>query len=84
MQQEPAFYAEGETVWKAPVEHKKTDGSITISLGFKLCRMTDAGGGNAPAVAAILSAHEPLVAYVRRCASNCTEANELLKKVEGR
>ena len=33
--------------------------------------------------ARLIAAAPDLLAYVRRCASNCAEANELLKRVEG-
>ena len=39
--------------------------------------------GKPHADARLIAAAPDLLAYVRRCASNCAEANDLLKRVEG-
>ncbi|MDG2570869.1 hypothetical protein P7L87_25290 [Vibrio parahaemolyticus] len=54
-----------------------------------ICMVTDAEhiGGitrhEAEASARAIALVPEMVDYVRRCASNCAEANELLKRVEG-
>ena len=61
MVQHQEFRADGECVWVEPVEKRNADGSLSITLGFKLCVMTEAGEGNAEGVAQMLSLHGPML-----------------------
>ena len=35
------YYAKGRGVWKRPILTKNDDGSATISIGFKICKISD-------------------------------------------
>ncbi|MEA6930782.1 hypothetical protein ONR30_23660, partial [Salmonella enterica subsp. enterica serovar Kentucky] len=41
------YYGQDGAVWKAPIETRKEAGSTTISIGFKVCTMTDVVGPEA-------------------------------------
>jgi hypothetical protein len=52
-----AYYAKDGAVWKEPVTTRKPDGSRVISIGFKVCTMTDVVGEEAAeSVAALMNA----------------------------
>lgn len=38
------YYGKDGAVWKAPIETRKEGGATTISIGFKVCTMTDVVG----------------------------------------
>jgi len=61
MAQHQQFSAQGESIWVEPSHNVSGDRSRTITLGFELCRMTEAGQGNAEAVAQMLSLHGPML-----------------------
>jgi len=53
------YYAKGSDVWKRPVEIAREAGKKTISLGFKVCTVTDVvGDEGAETVAALLTMAE--------------------------
>jgi hypothetical protein len=55
MSEEPAYYANGATIHKAPVRTRNQNGSTNISLGFPVCELTDwVGEEQAETVAELL------------------------------
>ncbi len=38
---EPRYYVSGESIWKNPIETENDDGSKNITLGFKVCTVSE-------------------------------------------
>jgi hypothetical protein len=50
-----SYYAKDGIVWKSPIQNKHADGSLTITIGFPVCKMHDAAEGQEGIVAAMLN-----------------------------
>ena len=48
----PLYYVKGNVVYQRPVEHKRLNGSVNVSMGFAVCEVRD--GVSPKAVAALL------------------------------
>lgn len=57
------YYAKDGMVWKHPIETMKLDGTLSITIGFPVCKMHDAVGEDAAeAVAQLMNIghqHQP-------------------------
>lgn len=53
------YYAKGDVVWKSPVRTEKPGGSV-VTIGFPVCKMTEACDDQAASLAAMLNGRAAL------------------------
>lgn len=58
-EKQPTYYAKDGVVFKSPVERKRPDGGMNITIGFPVCTMHEAVGDDAAeTVAQLMNAGE--------------------------
>lgn len=60
--QSTTYYAENGYVWKSPVHKRHDDGTTTVTIGFRVCKMMpEVGDEQAHAVAQLMNAGDAVL-----------------------